>query len=151
VTSSTGNRREKPAVRAATAADAAPLAVLFEQFEHPTPAEPIPARLARLLAHDGQALVAEGDGALLGVATVQIVHSLVDDAPRGMLTALVVHEDTRGQGVGRALVAAVEAWARERGANRVVVTTALRRAGAHAFYERIGYEFTGRRYVKPIA
>jgi GNAT superfamily N-acetyltransferase len=78
------------------------------------------------------------------------VWSLVEDAPRAMLTALVVREDTRGRGVGRALVAAVEHWARERGAGRVVVTTALRRAGAHAFYERLGFEFTGRRYVKSI-
>jgi hypothetical protein len=28
------------------------------------------------------------------------------------------------------------------------VTTALQRAGAHAFYERIGYRHTGRRYGK---
>jgi GNAT superfamily N-acetyltransferase len=127
------------------------LVPLFEQFEHPTPAEPIPARLRQLLDHNGQALVAEDDGVLLGIATMQVVYSLVDDAPRAMLTGLVVREDMRGSGVGRALVSAVEAWARERGANRVVVTTALRRSGAHAFYEHMGYEFTGRRYVKPIA
>jgi GNAT superfamily N-acetyltransferase len=125
------------------------MVALFAQFEHPTPAEPIPARLERLLAHDGQAFVADGKTGLLGVATVQVVWSLVEDAPRALLTALVVREDIRGQGVGRALVERVEAWARERGAARVVVTTALRRAGAHAFYERLGFKFTGRRYVKP--
>ena len=140
-----------PLVRPATEADAASMSVLFAQFEHPTPAEPIPARLARLLSHDGQALVASDDTGLLGIATTQIVWSLVEDAPRALLTALVVREDTRGRGVGRALVTAVEHWARERGAERVVVTTALRRAGAHAFYERLGFEFTGRRYVKSIA
>jgi GNAT superfamily N-acetyltransferase len=139
-----------PLVRPATEADAASMSVLFAQFEHPTPAEPIPARLTRLLSHDGQALVASDDTGLLGIATTQIVWSLVEDAPRALLTALVVRDDTRGRGVGRALVTAVEHWARERGADRVVVTTALRRAGAHAFYERIGFEFTGRRYVKSI-
>ena len=137
-------------VRPATAADAASMSVLFAQFEHPTPAEPIPARLARLLAHNGQALVASDDTGLLGIATTQIVWSLIEDAPRAMLTALVVREDTRGRGVGRALVTAVEQWAHERGADRLIVTTALRRAGAHAFYERLGFEFTGRRYVKPL-
>jgi GNAT superfamily N-acetyltransferase len=126
------------------------MSALFAQFEHPTPAEPIPARLARLLSHDGQALVASDDTGLLGIATTQIVWSLVEDAPRALLTALVVRDDTRGRGIGRALVTAVEHWARERGADRVVVTTALRRAGAHAFYERLGFEFTGRRYVKSI-
>ena len=139
-----------PTIRPATAADAAVMSTLFAQFEHPTPAEPIPARLARLAAHNGQAFVADSESGLLGVATTQIVWSLVEDAPRALLTALVVREDTRGNGVGRALVSAVESWAREHGAGRVVVTTALRRAGAHAFYERLGFEFTGRRYVKPI-
>ncbi|HTD62952.1 MAG TPA: GNAT family N-acetyltransferase [Gemmatimonadaceae bacterium] len=139
-----------PLVRPATEADAGSMSVLFAQFEHPTPADPIPARLARLLSHDGQALVASDETGLLGIATTQIVWSLVEDAPRALLTALVVREDTRGRGVGRALITAVEHWARERGAERVVVTTALRRAGAHAFYERLGFEFTGRRYVKLI-
>jgi GNAT superfamily N-acetyltransferase len=137
-------------VRTATAADAAAMSALFAQFEHPTPAEPIPERLARLLAHDGQAFVADSDRGLLGVATTQIVWSLIDDAPRAMLTALVVREDVRGEGVGRALVTAVESWGRDRGAASVIVTTALRRAGAHAFYERLGFDFTGRRYVKSI-
>lgn len=137
-------------VRPATAADAASMSALFAQFEHPTPADPIPARLARLTSHDGHAFVADSDTGLLGVATTQIVWSLIEDAPRAMLTALVVREDMRGQGVGRALIAAVESWAGDRGAERVIVTTALRRAGAHAFYERLGFEFTGRRYVKSI-
>jgi GNAT superfamily N-acetyltransferase len=137
-------------VRLAVAGDAAQMSELFTQFEHPSPAEPIPARLDRVIAHNGQAFVAEGETGLLGVATTQIMWSLVEDEPRLMLTALVVREDTRGQGVGRALIAAIEAWGRARGAARVVVTTALRRAGAHAFYERLGFELTGRRYVRPI-
>jgi GNAT superfamily N-acetyltransferase len=137
-------------VRPATPADASQLSALFAQFEHPTPAEPIPERLTQLLAHEGQALVADNETGLLGAATSQIVWSLIEDAPRALLTALVVREDMRGSGVGRALVTAIEAWALTHGAHRVVVTTALRRAGAHAFYERLGYEFTGRRYVKSL-
>jgi hypothetical protein len=31
-----------------------------------------------------------------------------------------------------------------------MVTTHIRRADAHAFYERLGFELTGRRYVRPI-
>lgn len=124
---------------------------LFAQFEHPSPPEPIPARLQRLRSHHGEALIAENETGLLGVATMQMVWTLIEDEPRAMLMTLVVREDTRGQGVGRALIAAVEQWARDRGAARVLVTTALRRAGAHAFYEKLGFEFTGRRYVKSIA
>jgi GNAT superfamily N-acetyltransferase len=137
-------------VRPATTADATAMSALFAQFEHPTPAEPIPARLSRLREHDGEAFVAFDDTGLLGVATTQIVWFLIEDAPRAVLTSLVVREDTRGRGIGRALVDAVETWGRERGAGWIMVTTALYRAGAHAFYERMGFEFTGRRYVKSI-
>lgn len=66
------------------------------------------------------------------------------------LTALVVPPEMRGRGVGRALVAAAEQWARAQGAERLVVTTALHRADAPLFYERLGFEHTGRRYVKKL-
>jgi len=66
------------------------------------------------------------------------------------LTALVVRADMRGRGVGRTLVAAVERWAAARGADRLVLTTALHRAEAPAFYERLGFEHTGRRYARRI-
>jgi GNAT superfamily N-acetyltransferase len=59
-----------------------------------------------------------------------------------------VDERVRGSGVGRVIVQAAEHWARERGCRRMVVTTALRRVDAHAFYERIGFTHTGRRYAK---
>jgi GNAT superfamily N-acetyltransferase len=42
------------------------------------------------------------------------------------------------------------ARARELGCARLTLTTHLRRAEAHAFYERLGFEFTGRRYVRML-
>ena len=45
-------------------------------------------------------------------------------------------------------VVQAERWGRERGADRLVVTTALHRADAPPFYEALGFEHTGRRYVR---
>jgi hypothetical protein len=45
----------------------------------------------------------------------------------------------------------VERWAVEAGCTRVAVVTAHHRSDAHAFYERLGYEHTGRRYGKSLA
>jgi GNAT superfamily N-acetyltransferase len=73
------------------------------------------------------------------------------EAPIGQLTLLVVDERHRSRGVGRTLVAAAEEWARARGAKRFVVTTALRRADAHAFYEKLEFKHTGRRYGKDFS
>jgi len=66
------------------------------------------------------------------------------------LTALVVDETVRGAGVGRALVEAVEAFARESECERLSVTTQAHRADARAFYPRVGLEETGRRFGKTL-
>jgi GNAT superfamily N-acetyltransferase len=84
----------------------------------------------------------------MGLVTIHVRYTLNHEAPIAQITLLVVEESSRGQGVGRALVEATERFALERGAKRIVVTTALQRADAHAFYERIGYAHTGRRYGK---
>ena len=55
------------------------------------------------------------------------------------LTALVVAERVRGQGVGRQLVAEVEDYARNTGCVRVEVTSNAKRAKAHDFYQALGY------------
>ena len=65
--------------------------------------------------------------------------------------ALVVSGTHRRQGVGVRLVEAAESHFIERGAAVSIVTSANRRADAHAFYERHGYTFDGRRYKKALA
>ena len=138
-------------VRPATDADAAELAVLLSQLGYPADAVTLPARLARLRATGDDALVAVCDGAVAGLATLHYRERLHADPPVAQLTALVVHRDWRGRGIGKALVAVAERWARDLGAEALVVTTALHRLDAHAFYERLGYRHTGRRYVIRLA
>jgi GNAT superfamily N-acetyltransferase len=138
-------------LRDATAQDAAALARLSTQLGHPAAPEVMPGRLARLATDpNARAIVAESSngGAVVALATVHVRNTLNHDAPLAQLSLLVVDESVRGTGVGRAIVQEAERWGRERGCHRMVVTTALRRADAHAFYERIGYTHTGRRYAK---
>lgn len=138
-------------IRRAAAADAPRLAELLDQLGYPTDAASVAARLARLLADPAAAvLVACHGGGVCGFATVQSHVALNRDAPSVQLTLLVVADGLRGSGLGRELVAAAEDWARRRGADRLVLTTAAHRAGAHAFYERLGYALTGRRYAREL-
>lgn len=141
-----------PSIRAPHSTDAPALADLCAQLGYPTTPDTVAKRLVRLDADPGvRTLVATTDGVVIGLATVHIRHTINHDAPLGQLTLLVVDERVRGQGVGRALVGAAEAWARERGCKRFVVTTALRRSDAHAFYERLDFKHTGRRYGKDFS
>ena len=139
-------------IRDAEERDAPAIASLCGQLGYPTPAEAVTPRLDRLREHgQGRVIVAVVGGAPVGLATIHIRNMINHEAPIGQLTLLVVDERVRGQGVGRVLVAESEAWARARGCKRFVVTTALRRADAHAFYEKLGFTHTGRRYGKDFA
>jgi GNAT superfamily N-acetyltransferase len=135
-------------IRAATDADAPAMATLLAHLGYPADAAELPERLRRLRAQGDDAFVAEVDGAAVGLATVHARAVLHVARPVAQLTALVVPPEMRGRGVGRALVAEAERWGRARGADRLVVTTALHRADAPLFYERLGFEHTGRRYVR---
>ena len=148
----TGERPPSSAVeiRRATDADASSIATLLAHLGYPAEADEVPERLQRLRSAGDEAFVAEIDRATVGLATVHSRAVLHAARPVVQLTALVVPPEMRGRGVGRALVDEAERWAKTRGADRLVVTTALHRAEAPLFYERIGFEHTGRRYVKRL-
>lgn len=139
-------------IRDARTSDGEAVAKLCTQLGYPTEPADVPSRLDRL-AVDGnaRALVAERGDAIVGLATIHLRYTMNHHAPIAQLTLLVVDEKHRSVGVGRALVRAAEAWARERGSERLVVTTALHRDVAHAFYERLGYVHTGRRYARDFS
>ena len=136
-------------VREPTSNDAEALARLATQLGYPVDASSMPGRLIRLAGDpNARAFVASDAERVVGMITIHLRNTLNHSAPIAQITLLVVDETIRSRGAGRTLVEAAEAWAASRGAKRVAVTTALDRAGAHAFYERIGYVHTGRRYAK---
>jgi ribosomal protein S18 acetylase RimI-like enzyme len=50
-----------------------------------------------------------------------------------------VHPDYRNGGIGRALIANVEGWARQKGANGVSLQVAVANARGRKFYEDLGF------------
>ena len=142
--------RTPVAIRPAEDADAPVLAALLAHLGYPADAADLPDRLLRLRSDGDDAFVAVLDGVTVGLATVHSRAVLHVARPVAQLTALVVPPAMRGRGVGRALVVAAEQWARAQDADRLVVTTALHRAEAPLFYERLGFEHTGRRYVRKL-
>ena len=144
-----------PRVREAIPSDASALAPLLGQLGYPVDASVLARRMERMLArHDEIILIAEDAETpprALGLLALHMFPVLAYDADAAMIMALVVAEDARGSGVGRSLVARADEIARRHGAGRMLVTTHVRRADAHAFYERLGFDFTGRRYVRLLA
>jgi GNAT superfamily N-acetyltransferase len=137
-------------IRDARPDDDAAIAELLGQLGYPADAKAVRRRIERMLAAGDRLVVGEVVGRVAGLANLHVSPSIEYDAPAAKLGALVVDEAHRGTGVGRALVAAMEAEARARGCAVFFLTTAERREDAHAFYERIGLACTGRRYAKAL-
>jgi GNAT superfamily N-acetyltransferase len=124
-------------VRAATPADAEALASLSGQLGYPADVPTILRRLAQV--EHGVVLVAlDAKGAVCAVAHAEPRHLLIAE-PFVELEALVVDEAVRGAGAGAMLLAAVEAWARERDFSSVRVRSNVLRERAQRFYQRKDY------------
>jgi ribosomal protein S18 acetylase RimI-like enzyme len=138
-------------IRDASADDAPALADLLAELGFPAPAEAVATRLNALLNAGEVVLVATRGEELLGLLTVHVTPVLHRPTSVGRLTALVVTDHARGQGVGRALVESAERLLARRGCGLVEVTSNRRLTDAHAFYERLGYESTSLRFKKPLS
>ena len=127
-------------IRDAAASDAQRVAELLAQLGHPISTETVERQLA-LLSDTGRdrVLVAESDGVVLGVLSLHWTPLLHRDRPLGRITALVVDEAARGQGIGSRFVAEAERVLREAGCSAVEVTSNVRRADAHNFYRGLAY------------
>jgi predicted N-acetyltransferase YhbS len=144
-------RQPSMSVRPAGPTDSRAIAALLSELGYPTMPEELPGRLQRLqLENQAAALVAVDGSEVVGLVTVHRFSPLHTPAQVALLTALVVAESARRRGAGRLLVAAAEDHARASGCGRIMVTTAEHRAGAHAFYARMGWEYTGRRFAKHL-
>ena len=139
-------------IRAAERSDAAEIARLFTVLGHPTDAAVLDARWAGWIAEGNSALVAVlPDSTLAGVATLHRMTVLHRPMPVGRVTALVVDTPYRGEGIGRTLVVAAEDILHRAGCGLMEITSNLKRADAHAFYERLGYDRTSLRFAKVFA
>lgn len=79
-------------------------------------------------------LLLRDDETLLGSAMVG------DDGHRGWIYYLAVDERARGQGHGRALMAAAESWLRARGCPKLQLMVREGNAAAIDFYRALGLE-----------
>jgi N-acetylglutamate synthase-like GNAT family acetyltransferase len=138
-------------IRDARPGDAEAIAALLGELGYPSDGAAVRRRLGRIRSDASSRLfVAETDGDIAGLAGLQVLPLIEHDEVGCMLTAIVVAERYRRRGIGVELVATVEREARYRGCSRLVLGSAERRTDAHAFYEALGFETTGRRFVKAL-
>jgi len=127
-------------IRRATPEDAAAVAELSRQLGYPVPTATVAARLARLVGRDDQVVLAAVDEAGQVSGWIHAAEQdLVEAERRCEILGLVVDQRLRRSGIGRRLVAEVEAWAAGRGLLEMSVRSNLARVESHPFYEGQGY------------
>ena len=146
-----GEPEHRVTIRLAALRDADAIAPLLGQLGYPTTADELSERIERLTDRpDGEVLVAELDGEVVGLAAYQLIDVIERPDPQCWITALVVDDRYRRRGVAYALLHTIEETARDFACFRLEVTTHPDRPDALAFYRATGFEERPHRLVKPL-
>lgn len=88
-----------------------------------------------------QLFVVEHDGGVCGSVFLTIcLDPMYGFQPYGVIENVIVRADARGQGAGRALMAAVEQAARSARCTKLMLLSTATRSEAHAFFARLGFD-----------
>jgi ribosomal protein S18 acetylase RimI-like enzyme len=139
-----------PKIREAKPGDADAIAALLDALGYDMRAADVRKRMTGLRRSGEPVLVADRGKQVVGCVSWHVTPVIHRPRPVGRITMLVVDEAARGQGIGTALVEAVEARLRKAGCGLVEVTSNMKRMRAHAFYDGLGYERTSYRFFKPL-
>ena len=136
-------------IRPAQIGDASDVADLLSELGYPCTRDEAAERISRVL-HDPHLFVAvaEIDGAVCGLMSLDIRYSFARGTELARITALIVSGRHNRQGIGRQLLREAEAVARRAQAPRIEVTSNPRRHAAHAFYLGCGYKESSRHFIK---
>lgn len=143
-------------VREATPEDWPVVAALLAELGRPealgTPDEEALRRvfLDYLERDDVVALVVEDEGRVVGFCDLEFRTRLNFPEPQAWIPDLVVTEDARSKGAGGALIRRAEEISRDRGAWGMSLESATWRERAHAFYEREGWDYSGKAFTRPL-
>jgi ribosomal protein S18 acetylase RimI-like enzyme len=133
-------------VRGARADDEVPLLAVdqatWSPYTSPAPGPPSGPFFNETTAPEN-VLVAELDGRVVGYGKIEHPTELPASNHVWHVTGLAVDPGSEGQGVGRALMGALIALARERGGQRMTLRVFAPNERAQRLYERLGFEVEG--------
>jgi len=138
-------------IRAGEINDASAIAQLMCELGYETTTSEMQMRLERIAIDERlRIFVAVCGGKVCGMIGTLTYPSIEHNDFSGRIVALVINSTMRRCGIGRALVATVEKDFGQRGIRRIALNTRLAREDAHKFYELLGYERNGWRFVKQL-
>lgn len=146
------SRDMQPEIRQAQDGDEEALARLLGVLGYPADAAMVTGSLKAYEGAHSRVWVAVCEGGVVGFLSFHAIPLFHEPGSLGRITAMAIDPAFQRRGVGRALVAAAEAFAQECGCERMEVTSGDRREkDAHVFYRALGYESDCRRFLKRLA
>ena len=158
----TSNAHSRVAIRSATPADREFLSALADRLaDFDRPAWRSHAEIAegdRRALFDAldrpqsgtELFVAELDGKLAGCLLLWTLEDYFSQQWHAHVSVIAVAKHVEGRGVGRALMAHAEAWARRHGHRSITLSVFEGNRRAQALYESVGYTTEMRRMVKRL-
>jgi ribosomal protein S18 acetylase RimI-like enzyme len=139
-------------IRVAELNDATALAQLMCELGYETTESEMQMRMERIATDERfRTFVAVLDCKVCGMIGTLTCPGYEHNDPGGRILALATLSTMRRCGIGRALMATAEKDFAQRGIRRVALNTRLAREDAHKFYESLGYERNGWRFVKQLS
>ena len=137
-------------IRRAQLTDTEAIRALIAQLDYDPP-ESLEEKLRRLSNHpDEVLLVYELDAEVVAFLSLHFIPQIALDGDFARISYFAVKDGARGHGIGRLLEAHIIRLARERKCDRIEVHCHTRRADAHRFYKRQGYEESPKYFIKRL-
>jgi GNAT superfamily N-acetyltransferase len=136
-------------IRKAEIKDAEVIARLLEQLGYPTENGLVARRLSFLAGNNEHLdVLAESGDQVLGFMSVHFIPQIAFDAEYAVISYLIVDQDARSRGIGKILEEYAVKIATERHCRRIILHSNARRADAHRFYLKQGYQEYAKAFVK---
>jgi GNAT superfamily N-acetyltransferase len=117
---------------------------LMEQLGYQNTSEQIRLRIQQWRMSDfpGKAWVAVKNNEIVGCIAILVLDWFHHDASSLRIAALIIDQNYRRQGIGSALLAVIEAYAKQHGCESIELTSGLHRipTGTYDFYFAHGYK-----------
>ncbi len=129
------------------------LAELMCDLGYNTTFESMVGRFENIHGHeDYKTLIAVVDDQISGMIGLTKNYYYERDGIYVRVVAIVTKSNSRQRGIGKKLMEAAENWAKEIGANTVMLNSGNReeRKMAHQFYEKLGYQIKSYGFVKNL-
>lgn len=141
-------------IREAELADTQALAGLMNELGYDTTIDEMKTRFENIQKHqDYRTFVAESDTQILGMVGLSKNYSYEQNGIYVRVLALVTTSKFRQMGIGKKLMGVAENWAKEIGADKVLLNCGNReeRAIAQLFYKKAGYQIKSSGFVKKLS